>query len=105
MKSLVVGAMTAALLWWATPASAYLEHVSTSIEVADAADETAVTQALQRAVDDLVKQGIGFEPTLVIVTRAVLRDGRLYVRLLVADDEGARQFRDGTRDLVAESGI
>ena len=106
MKSLVAGLVAAALVWSAAPAGAYLAHVSTSVEVADANDEIAVKQALQTAVDDLVSQGIGFTPTVVVVTRAVMLDGRLYIRLLVADDEGARLFRDGgSGDLVAESGI
>ena len=106
MKSLVVALGAVAVLWWASPAAAYLAHVSTSVAVADASDELAVKQALQTAIDDLLSHGVGFEPTFVVLTRAVLQDGRLYIRLLVADDEGARLFKDGgSLDLVAENGI
>jgi Na+-translocating ferredoxin:NAD+ oxidoreductase RnfE subunit len=106
MKSLVAALVAATLVCSATPTGAYIAHVSTSVAVADANDELAVKQALQTAVDDLLSQGIGFTPTLVVLTRAILLDGRLYIRLLVADDEGARLFRDGGGDdLVAASGI
>ncbi len=106
MKSLLAALVVAAVVCSATPAGAYIAHVSTSVAVADANDELAVKQALQTAVDDLLSDGIGFTPTLVVLTRAILLDGRLYIRLLVADDEGARLFRDGgADDLVAASGI
>src|SRR5947207_4579436 len=106
MKSLVAALVAAVLVTAAVPAGAHLEHVSTSVTVADGSDETAVRQAVQRAVEDLVAQGVGFTPTVVIVTRAVLHDGRLHIRVLVADDEGAGLFRNGgSSDLVAESGI
>jgi hypothetical protein len=106
MKSLLAVLVLATVVCSATPAAAYIAHVSTSVAVADANDELAVKQALQIAVDDLLSDGIGFTPTLVVLTRAILLDGRLYIRLLVADDEGARLFRDGgADDFVAASGI
>lgn len=106
MKSLVAALAAAMVVCSATASGADIAHVSTSVAVADADDELAVKQAIQTAVDDLLSQGIGFTPTLVVLTRAVLLDGRLYIRLLVADDEGARLFRDGgADDLVAASGI
>jgi len=106
MKSLVAVLVAATVVCSATPSGAYIAHVSTSVAVADANDELAVKQAIQTAVDDLLSRGIGFTPTLVVLTRAILLDGRLYIRVLVADDEGARLFRDsGADDLVAASGI
>ena len=106
MRSLVAALVAVAVVCSATPGGAYVAHVSTSIAVTDPNDELAVKQAIQTAVDDLLSQGIGFTPTLVVLTRAVLLDGRIYIRLLVADDEGARLFRDGgAEDLVAASGI
>jgi hypothetical protein len=79
--------------------------VSTSVAVTDVDDERAIRQALQTAVDDLLRDEIAFTPTLVVLTRAVVLDGRLYIRLLVADEEGERVFREGGSDLVAENGI
>jgi hypothetical protein len=82
----------ALLLTAASPASAYLVEVTTSVTVADADDRDVVRQALMAAVDDVLKQAIAFTPTLVVLTSATLVHTRLYIRLLVADQDGERTF-------------
>jgi hypothetical protein len=72
------------------PAAATLVEVTTSVAVADAADQEALARALRAAVDGLLQEAIAFTPALVVLTRATVVGGRLYVRLLVADAEGAR---------------
>ena len=75
MRRLSAGlALALSLSWLAAPASALVVEVTTSIPVEDARDET--------------------RPTVVLLTHAVIKGGRLYVRLLVADQEGERTFPD-----------
>jgi hypothetical protein len=94
MKTLF--AATAALLmaWCVTPADAYVVEVTTTVAVADATDHVQLRQALQGAVDDVLKDAIAFRPTLVVLTRAMVIGDRLYVRLLIADQEGERTVEE-----------
>lgn len=82
------------LLLTASPASAYLAEVTISVAVADTDDRAAMQQAVMRAVDSVLKEAIAFTPTLVVLTNATVVGDRLYVRLLVADQEGERTFRE-----------
>jgi hypothetical protein len=82
------------LAWLATPVEAYVVEVMTTITVADANDQTALREALQTAVDGVLKDAIAFQPTLVVLTRAMVVGDRLYVRLLIADKEGERTVEE-----------
>lgn len=82
------------MVWTATPASAYVVEVTTSVTLEDADDRGQLKHALQTAVDDVIHQAIAFTPTLIVLTHAVLVGDRLYVRLLLADQEGERAFQD-----------
>jgi hypothetical protein len=42
----------------------------------------------------VLKDAIAFTPTMVVVTRALLVGERLYIRLLIADQDGERTFKD-----------
>jgi hypothetical protein len=94
MRRLALGALALALASLATPAAAFVVEVTTSIPMEDISDETQLRDALQRTVDSVLSGAIAFKPTVVMLTRAVLKGGRLYVRLLVADQEGERAFKD-----------
>ena len=95
MNTLVAAAAAALLLAWsATPASAFVVEVTTSVAVADADDQRQLKTALQAAVDNVLKDAISFTPTVVVLTHAVLVGDRLYVRLLLADQDGERTFND-----------
>jgi hypothetical protein len=76
----------------ASPASAYLVEVTTSVAVTDTDDRGALRTALLTAVDGVLKDAIAFTPTLVVLTNAMVVGDRLYVRLLVADQDGERTF-------------
>lgn len=82
------------LLLAASPASAYLAEVTTAVAVTDTDDRAAVQQALMSAVDSVLKEAIAFTPTLVVLTNATVVGDRLYVRLLVADQEGEKTFHE-----------
>jgi hypothetical protein len=56
--------------------------------------QAAMDQAVRAAVDTLLRETVGFTPALIVLTRAAVIGDRLYLRLLLADEEGARVFRD-----------
>jgi hypothetical protein len=95
MQRLTAGvALALSLSWLAAPAAALVVEVTTSISMDDIHDEAQLRDALQRTVDSVLSDAIAFRPTVVLLTRVVVKDGRLYVRLLVADQDGERAFKD-----------
>jgi len=82
------------LLLAASPASAYLAEITTSVAVTDTDDRAAVQQALLSAVDSVLKEAIAFTPTLVVLTSATVVGDRLYIRLLIADRDGEKTFNE-----------
>jgi hypothetical protein len=75
-----------------SPASAYLVEVTTSVAVEDSGDQHVLQSALRTAVDSVLKEAIAFRPTLIVLTNATVVGDRLYVRLLLADQDGERTF-------------
>jgi hypothetical protein len=75
-----------------SPVSAYLVEVTTSVAVEDSGDESVLQSALRTAVDSVLKEAIAFTPTLIVLTNATVVGDRLYVRLLLADQDGERTF-------------
>ena len=98
-----VAAGVALLLASSSPASAYLVEVTTSVAVVDTHDRSAVRDALMTAVDGVLKEAIAFTPTMVVLTSATVVGDRLYVRLLVADQDGERTFEELQSPAGAES--
>lgn len=91
-KRLVAAVVGLAIAGLAVPVPAYVAHVTTSVPVENVQDETRLQEALAGAVKDVLQQAIGFTPALVVLTHVFVVGDRLYVRLLVADEEGARVF-------------
>lgn len=94
MKRGVLAAATLGLLSFASPAAAYLVEVTTSVAVSDADDQAKIKHAVQSAVDGVLKDAIAFKPTLVVLTRALVVGERLYIRLLIADQDGEQTAKD-----------
>lgn len=94
MKRLVAVAAALVIASTAAPASAFLVEVTTSVALTDAEDQGEVKSALQAAVDNVLKDAISFKPTVIVLTHAVLVGDRLYVRILLADQDGERTFND-----------
>ncbi len=106
MRRLAAAAVALALTAVAAPdpATAFLVEVTTSVSIENVHDEAALKDALQKTVDSVLSDAIAFRPTVVVVIRqAVLIRGRLYLRLLVADQDGERTFQDLDRDGERES--
>ena len=104
MKRGALAAAALALLGLAAPASAFVVEVTTSVAVRDAEDQATIRSAVQSAVDDVLKDAIAFTPTLVVLTRAMVVGERLYLRLLIADEDGERTVNDLADPPAAESG-
>jgi hypothetical protein len=87
---LILGAVVAA-----APAAAYVVEVTTSLAVPEADDDgAALIQAVRSAVDNVIRDTIALTPTLVVLTQVVVVGDRLYLRVLLADQEGERTLRD-----------
>jgi len=94
MNRLALAIAVLLVAWTTTPASAYVVEVTTSVAVADAQDQTQLSDAVRSAVDDVLSEAIAFQPTLIVLTHAAVVGDRLYIRLLVADKDGEQTFRD-----------
>jgi hypothetical protein len=90
---LVVGLVLSVLLG-VSPAAAFLVEVTTSVDVREAEDRETLQKALLSAVDGVLKDAIAFTPTLIVLTHATVVADRLYIRLLVADQDGERTFEE-----------
>jgi hypothetical protein len=51
-----------------------------------------------------VTDAIAFTPTMVMVTRALVVGERLYIRLLIADQDGEKTFKDLAEPDADEAG-
>jgi hypothetical protein len=94
VKRLVAAAAALVLAWSATPAAGFVVEVTTSVAVADAEYQGQLKTALQAAVDNVLSDAISFTPTMIVLTHAILVGDRLYIRLLLADQDGERTFND-----------
>jgi len=84
--------MMIAVTAFAAPASAHVVQATTSVSLTDVdvQDTPQLESALRSAVADVLAETIAFTPTLVALTDARVIDDRLYLRLLIADDDGMR---------------
>ena len=85
-------ALAVALLLAAAPACAHVVQATTSLSLTevDINDEPQLKQAVRSAVDEVLTNAIAFTPTLVALMGAQVVGERLYLSLLIADEEGER---------------
>jgi signal transduction histidine kinase len=93
MKTLVATIVALALLVTARPAPAYVVAVTTSIPVRSLAADADLKAALRSAIEDVLRNAIAFLPTFVTVETARVVGDRLYILLVIADDEGEATLR------------
>lgn len=92
MHRMVAAIALGLVLLASVPASAYLIEVTTSVAVEDTEDQLQLQSAIRGAIDNVLQDAIAFTPTLVVLTHAAVVGDRLYVRLLIADQDGERTF-------------
>ena len=90
MKSGLAVIIGLVLMTFTSTATAYVVEVTTSIPAATAADDARLKDALESAINDVLHHAIAFTPTVVAVHKARVVGGRLYILLLIADEEGVK---------------
>jgi hypothetical protein len=93
-RAAVVAALVLGAIAVASPAPAHVVEVTTSVDVTDARDASAVKAALRAAVDRVINETIAFKPTLIALTDARVMGEKLLVRLLIADADGEKMLKD-----------
>ena len=89
MKTVVAVLIGFVVTMTAYPAAAYLVAVTTSIPAQSVADDEDLDAALKSAIDDVVQHVVAFSPTFVTVQSVRAVKGRVYLLLIIGDDEGA----------------
>jgi Cu/Ag efflux pump CusA len=93
MKTLVAMLTGLVLAMTAYPAAAYVVAVTTSIPAQSVADDDGLEAALKSAIDDVLQHVVAFRPTFVTVQSARAVGGRVYILLLIGDDDGAATLK------------
>jgi hypothetical protein len=98
MKFLLAALMLVSVALFGAPAWAHVVQATTSVSLTDIDpnDKPELEKALKSAVNDIIKTAIAFTPTLVALTDAQVIGERLYVRVLIADEEGERTLQELT---------
>ena len=94
MKALVALVVGSVLTLTACPAAAYVVAVTTSIPAQSVADDDDFEAALKSAIDDVLQHVVAFSPTFITVQNARAVGGRVYILLVIGDDEGAAMLND-----------
>ena len=84
------------LALFGAPAWAHVVQATTSVSLTDVDvnDKPELEKVLKAAVNDMIRGAIAFKPTLVTLTDAQVVGERLYVRVLIADEEGERTLQE-----------
>ena len=93
MKTLMATIIGLALIATAYPAAAYVVAVTTSIPARSVAEDEDLQVALKSAIDDVLQHAIAFSPTFVTVQSARVVGERVYILLLIGDDEGVATLK------------
>jgi len=101
MKILLTASIIAlAFVTSATPAAAYVVAVPTSVAASTLADDADLKAAIRSAVDDVLSHAIAFSPTFVVVQTARLVGDRVYILLLIGDEDGEKMLEKLSADAV-----
>jgi hypothetical protein len=92
-KASLMAGLGLALLAAAVPAPAYMVEAVTSIGDAEGEDRTRLDVAIQAAIDDLAAHAVAFTPTVVTLLDAKLIGDRIFLFVLLADEEGERTIK------------
>ena len=94
----VAALIVLAFVTYATPASAYVVAVPTSVAASTLADDDDLKAAIRSAVDDVLTHAIAFSPTFVTVQTARVIGGRVYILLLIGDEDGEKMLEKLSAD-------
>lgn len=88
LKSFLILMVSGSLTALGAPASAYVAEILTSIPAASGEGEQ-LEIAVKAAIDDVLEHAIAFVPTVIDVRDARVVGDRIFILLLIADDDGA----------------
>ncbi|HEY3190326.1 MAG TPA: hypothetical protein VGJ70_22740 [Solirubrobacteraceae bacterium] len=96
MKFLLAALMLVSTALFGAPAWAHVVQATTSVSLTDIDpnDKPELEKALKSAVNEVLKTAIAFTPSLVALTDAHVIGERLYVRVLIADEDGERTLQE-----------
>jgi hypothetical protein len=96
MKYLLFAVIIGTAAMFGTPAVAHVIQATSSLPLTDldVNDKPKLEQALKTAVNQVLKDTIAFQPTLVALTDAQVIGERLYFRVLIADEDGERTLAE-----------
>ena len=77
--------------------------VTTSIPVAKASNRADLRVAVESAVDEALQGAIGFTPTVVTVQSARRIGDRIYLQLLIVDQDGEALLKQLAIDSAGQS--
>jgi len=104
MKTLLASLVGLIGITFATAASAYVVAVPTSFATNDISEMGDLEAALESAVHDVVSNAIAFKPTFVTVENARVVGDRMFILLLIGDDEGAKMLQMFSTDADKSAG-
>jgi len=93
MKTLLAVIIGLAIATFASPATAYVVQITTSIPVTSTDDDAELKQALGSAIDDVLHHAIAFSPTVLTIQDARVVGDRVYILLLIADGDGEETMK------------
>lgn len=103
MKPVWSTSIALVILAFATAASAHVVEITTSIPAAKVADDAGLKEALESVIEDAVQHAIAFTPTLVTLQSARRLGDRIYLVLLVVDQDGENMMRQLAADEASAS--
>jgi len=103
MKGIVTLLIAAAMATFtATSASAHIVEVTTSIPVAEASSQADLKVAVASAVDDAIHRAVAFTPTAVTLQGVRRIGNRIYLQLLIVDQDGEALIKQLASDAANE---
>jgi len=93
MRTVLATLIGLAVTAFANPATAYVIQLTTSIPVTSTADEAQLKHAVDSMMGDVLNHAIAFAPTVVIVQHTRVVGDRIYILLLIADEDGEETMK------------
>jgi hypothetical protein len=93
LKPMVAVLVGLVLTMTAYPATAYVVMVTASVPAQSVADDDDFEAALKAAIDDVLKHVVAFTPAFVTVQNARAVGGRVYILLLIGDEDGVATLK------------
>jgi hypothetical protein len=103
MKALLTTLAGLLIATFAGTASAHVVTITTSIPVSKAANDVELRAAVESAIDDAVRRAISFTPTAVTLETVRRVSDRIYLVLLVLDEDGEELMKQLETDEANDS--